>query len=210
MSVKITKIEQQKRKPDRKSIYVDDEFAFGVHDEIILKFGLFEGKEITAAEKKKIVREETKRSAKEAALSLLSYRMRTKKELMERLKRKGFDVELIGEVVEELEAIGLVNDLEFARAWLREKGSSYGSWRIKNELSKKGIDKDVIEKVLEELKPDEFEVAKNLINKWIRTHKYLSEDVLKRRLFGFLVRKGISYDTIKTLNQYIAERLAQN
>ncbi|HID94304.1 MAG TPA: hypothetical protein EYP60_09460 [bacterium (Candidatus Stahlbacteria)] len=210
MSVKITKIEQQKRKPARKSIYVDGEFAFGVHEEIVLKFGLFEGKEITEAEKEKIVREETKRSAKEVALNLLSYRMRTKRELIERLKRKGFETEPIDDAIRELETIGLVNDLEFTRAWLREKGSSYGSWRIKNELVKKGIAKETIEKVLEELKPDEVEVAKNLINKWIRTHKYLSEDVLKRRLFGFLVRKGISYDTIKSLNQYIAERLAQN
>jgi len=208
--VKITRIEQQKRKPSRKSIYADGEYAFGIHEEIILKFGLFEGKEITEDEKDKIVREETKRSAKEAALNLLSYRIRTKKELIGRLQIKGFDTEPIDEAIKELEAMGLVNDLEFARVWLREKGSSYGSWRIKNELRKKGIVKDTIERVLEELKPDEFEVAKNLTDKWIRIHKYLPQDVLKRRLFGFLVRRGISYDTIKTLDQYIAEKLAQN
>jgi regulatory protein len=208
--VKITKIEPQKRKPDRKSIYVDEEFAFGVHEEIVLKFGLFEGKEITKDEKEKIVKAETKRSVKEAALNLLSYRMRTKKDLMTRLKRKGFDIEPINEAIKELETIGLVNDLEFARAWIRERGSSYGSWRIKNELRKKGIAKNTIEKILEELKPDEFETAKNLIDKWIRTHKYLPQDVLKRRLFAFLVRRGISYDTIKSLDQYIAEKLTKN
>lgn len=204
--MQITRIEQQKRKQNRYSIYVDGEFALGVDEEILLSFKLHERMEIDASLLEKITHAEEKRKVKEWALTLLSYRARSKKELVDRLKQKNKRtneqknkrIQFIQEVVNELEALGLINDFEFASIWVRERGKSYGPFRLRNELFKKGIKKEIIDRLLSEF--NELELAKNIAERWLRSHKHLSQLLLKRRLFGFLARRGISYDTIKSLD----------
>ena len=59
--------------------------------------------------------------AREAALRLLAVRARSEGELDDRLKRKGFDERTSAEVVAALKRVGLVDDEDFARAWVDEK-----------------------------------------------------------------------------------------
>lgn len=196
--MRITKIESQKRRPNRKSIYVDGKFAVGVDEEVLFSFNLKEGMEITTPLLEKLIHVEEKRKLKERAFNLLSYRARSKKELIDRLKQKETDPQLINEVINELSAVELINDFEFAQSWVSERGKLYGPFRLRNELIKKGIAKEIIDQVLDEF--NEVEVANKLAAKWINRHKNLAPKVLERRLFGFLARRGISYDTIKSLN----------
>jgi len=198
--MRITKIEIQKRNPNRRSIYVDDEFVAGVDMEVVLSHRLREGTEITKNELERIVYEESKRKVKESALNLLSYRARSIKELRDRLKKKGYEEKCIYEVIDELEEVGLVNDIEFTRAWIRERGKSRGTFKLISELRTKGISKEIIDQVISEAKISDSEVAHNLTKHWIQSHKYLDEKTLKRRLFNFLLRRGINYDTIKELD----------
>jgi regulatory protein len=166
--MRITGIEPQKRRQNRYSIYVDGEFAVGVNEETLFSFRLKEGTEIEASILKEIAYAEEKQKAKEQALNLLSYRARSKKELMDRLKQKGAEIQCINEVL--------------------------------NELSRKGVPKEIIDEVLGKF--NELELAQNIAEKWLSSHKHLSQEVLKRRLFGFLARRGISYDTIKPLDTF--------
>ena len=217
--MKITKLEPQKRHPNRYSIWVDGEFVVGVDQEVVLSLGLMEGLEIGKNELERIFYEESKRKTKEYAFTLLSYRARSKKELISRLKKRGStsgkgcparripiksgageEDKSIDEVMAELEEVGLINDTEFARAWVRERGESRGIFKLRSELFTKGISKEIIDEVLGESRISEIEVAQNLTEHWLRSHKHLPEDVIRRRLFGFLARRGISYDTIKSLD----------
>ncbi|MDI6839621.1 MAG: RecX family transcriptional regulator [bacterium] len=198
--MQITKIEIQKRNPNRRSIYVDGKFVAGVDMEVIISHRLKEGMEITKSELERIIYGESKRKGKEYALNLLSYRARSSKEIKDRLKKKGYEQRCISEVMDELEKVGLVNDIEFARTWIRERGKSRGTFKLISELTTKGIAKEVIDEVLLERKTTDTEVAQNLTKHWIKSHKYLDEKILKRRLFNFLLRRGISYDTIKELD----------
>ncbi len=201
--MRITKIEPQKRKQNRYSIYIDGEFALGVNEEILLSFKLKEEMEIDTPLLEKITYAEEKQKVKEQALNLLSYRARSKKELTDRLKQKGAEVQCIDEVLANLESLGLINDLEFAKIWARERGKSYGPFKLRNELSRKGVSKEIIDKVLSEF--SELELAQNITERWLNSHKHLSDEVLNRRLFGFLARRGISYDTIKSLDIFNRE-----
>lgn len=195
--MRITKIDSQKRKANRKSIYIDGKFAVGVDEEVFFSFNLKEGMEITPSLLERLIYIEEKRKLKEQALNLLSYRARSKKELINRLKQKGTTPQLINEVIIELEAVGLINDFEFAQAWVRERGKLYGPFRLRSELIKKGIAKEIIDQVLNGI--NEVEVANKLAERWLERYKNLAPEVVKRRLFGLLARRGISYDTIKSL-----------
>ncbi|MBI4721853.1 MAG: RecX family transcriptional regulator [Candidatus Stahlbacteria bacterium] len=201
--MKVTKIEPQKHNKNRYSIYVDDKFAIGVDREIVWILNLREEMEVETSMLDKISYTEERRKVKERALHLLTYRARSKKELIDRLKEKGAELNIISDVIEELETIGLVKDTEFAELWVRERSKSYGTFRLRSELIKKGIAKEIIDKTLE-VRPqgetNELDTARSLAQKWIDRHKNLAPDVLKRRLYSFLMRRGISYDTISSLN----------
>jgi regulatory protein len=208
--MEITKIEVQKRHSKRRSIYIDGKYEIGVSEETLLKFGIVEGMRVGNEDIKKIEEYETAVKAREYALLLLSYRPRSEKELITKMRLKGYDAAVIGNVIEMLERAGLVNDLDFARLYISTKKDGMGKYRIRRELIKKGIAKELIEKVFQDAEIDEISTAKNLIAKWTRTHHGLDPFVRKRRLIGFLLRRGISWDTIETLQSYIKTIITQN
>ncbi|MEW6685752.1 MAG: RecX family transcriptional regulator [Candidatus Edwardsbacteria bacterium] len=197
----ITKIERQKRHSKRWSIFIDNQYAFGVDEEIIQRLGLQEDQIVDEKELKKIIFEEEKRKAREYALNLLSIRPRTKKELEQRLKRKEFETEIISKVISRLEEVGLIDDEKFARLWTESRLASkpMGPNRLKEELWQKGISPEIIEESLKEFtnKDEQIGIAKELVKRKTRQYVSLSPEVMKRRLMGFLSRRGFSYEIIK-------------
>ena len=197
--MQITKIKKGKK---RYNIYIDGEFSLAVGDETLLKLDLFNGKEIAEKELSKIITCEEGVRARDYALNLLSYRPRTKRELLRRLKQKKYDVRTAEETVSKLERSGLINDYSFAKLFIETFRDRRGIYRLKNDLFKHGVEKTIIEKVLKEVPVNENKTAKKLIDKWLRTHKTRDEEV-KSRLLNFLSQRGISWDTISELRNYI-------
>ena len=135
-----------------------------------------------------------KKAAEKAALNLLRYRVRSEKELVERLKQKGFDEKIVFEIVEKCKRSGLVDDKIFAylfsydKLTLDKKGPLY----IQNELKRLGVEEDLIVEALEKVKTEvdiymiALEVAKNYYKK--------SSDLLKTK--SYLYRRGFEPDII--------------
>lgn len=199
---RITKIEPQKKNPKRRSVFLDERFAFGLDEEVVYKYGLKTGQELEQKEIDKIIQSETKKEAKDVALKFLSYRMRSEKELRDKLRKKEFAQSLIDEVIKDLKGVNLIDDFEFASAFVRDRISNSPRGRIllKQELWKKGIKKEIVEKVLREyFKGEEKELvlAKELLQKRKKRYEGLDENVAKRRLMSFLLRRGFSYDIVK-------------
>ncbi len=194
----ITKIETQKKRPHRYSVFLDGKFAFGLDDEIAAKFGLKKGQEVNEPTLKKILLGEDENKAKETALRFLSFRRRTEKEIKDKLKQKGFDENIIKRTVEKLKEYDLINDLEFATAWVKERleYKPRGKRLLEQELWKKGIKKEVIKQVLNESCQDEDKSALDLLERIKNRYKNLEPQVAKRRMYGFLLRKGFSYEVI--------------
>jgi regulatory protein len=152
------------------------------------------------------------KKAKDYAFKLLSYRPRSVKEIEDRLKKKDYASKIIFEVVRNLKKLKFLNDKEFARMWVesRIKTRPMGRYRLKQELIQKGIDKDLIEKTLSNYREEEeIELAKELAQRKLkRSYQDLDEITTKRRLYGFLQRRGFSYDTIQEAMKEI--RRAEN
>ncbi len=204
--MKITKIEPQKRRPERRSIWVDGKFCCGISEEVLVKTGLKEEQVITEAQLAELTRREEKRKARDYALNLLEYRMRSERELKDRLKGKGYGDEMIQDLIDHLKRVDLIDDLEFARAWVRNRMATNpkGPHALKNELWKKGVARETIDEVMREFSSDydEGEVALKLARKRFGSHPDLKDPVTRRRLLGFLTRKGFSYETcLKTMEE---------
>ena len=194
----ITKIEAQKRRPNRCSVFIDGKFAFGLGEEVAAKFGLKKGQELNEPTLKRILLGEDENKAKETALRFLSFRRRTEKEIKDKLKQKGFDENIIKRTVEKLKEYDLINDLEFATAWVKERleYKPRGKRLLKQELWKKGIKKEIIDQVLNESCQNEDKSALELLERIKSRYKNLEPQVARRRMYGYLIRRGFTYDVI--------------
>ncbi|MGB2698024.1 MAG: RecX family transcriptional regulator [Candidatus Zixiibacteriota bacterium] len=204
----VTRIETQRRNPKRKSIYLNQKFAFGLDQETLFKHGLRVGDHLTDEEIEKILQSEKKRKAKEAALSLLSYRARSENEISQKLKKKGYDQNSIKEVIADLKRVNLLDDYEFACLWIKDRlrNRPRGVALLRQELKRKGIEKESIEKALDEFYPEESEpkIASELIRKRQKRYQSLDKKLARKRMSDFLLRRGFSYEVVKeAINVFI-------
>lgn len=156
-------------------------------------------------ERERTVQDETDPDAcREAALKLIERTRRTRTDLSRRLKEKGFAAATIGDVLDRLAEVGLVDDVEFARAWLSGRwGRRPSGWRrLLQELRGKGIaEADVIRarELLTERggAPDEVASAAKLVAQARRRYAALEPRVQRQRLYALLARHGYDGDTIR-------------
>ena len=141
---------------------------------------------------------------KTAALKLLSYRARSRKEMAEKLQRKGFDSVQIEGVIRLLETAGLINDSALAVDLLRYsvERKSLGNKGIRVFLASRGIERGLIDKTLSAHSPESEEnAARAFAERRLKTLKKYPPEVIKRRLWGMLQRRGFSSEVVnKTVN----------
>lgn len=196
----ITAIEKQKQSKSRCNIFIDGKFAFGVHEDIIVRFNLLKniGTDISDDFIDEILKAEERHKALDYAYLLLSYRSRSTKEIFSRLRDKGIMTEVIEETIEYLKKLGYINDVEFAKVLIRDRQclKKVGKNLIKQELIHKGVSKDIIQELVEGTTDDnnEYERAKYLATKKISSYRKDDQRARQRKLYAFLIRKGYSYD----------------
>ncbi len=153
--------------------------------------------------------EEEVQRAREAAFRLLAVRARSAGELRSRLRRKDFAGEIVEEVIADLQSKGYQSDEEFARQYAREKweGSGWGPRRMHRALAEKGIAAALREQVVEETYGDADLVAAiiPMARKRWRSTQGLPEETRRRRLTGFLQRRGYDWGTIRQVMERVRE-----
>jgi regulatory protein len=107
---------------------------------------------------------------------------------------------VIETVMDHLFRLGYVDDRKFACQWAasRARLQCHGRRRIEQELRQKGVNRETIHDALAETVPleGERETARTVAEKKLRTMKSLEPEARKRRLAGFLERKGFPHEII--------------
>ena len=198
---KITSIEPQKRNPHRRSIFLDGEFAFGLDEELVFKYGLHEGDELDGTELITIIAAEEKKYARDLALRFLSYRARSEKEVRDRLHKAGVGDETVESVLDDLKQAKLLDDRQFVIAFVHDKMTlrPVGPLLIRQELFKLGIRDALIDLAIEEAfrEKTQVAVALELLIKRYPQVKQLDWLKAKKRLVDFLCRRGFKWEVIK-------------
>lgn len=197
--MKITKIQPQKYRKDRVNIYIDGEFALGLMADIQYKYGLEEGMEIEEEFLEEILLKEEIARAQNIALRFLGYRQRSKKEIVDRLAKEGFDDDIIETCLDYLKEYKLVDDLEFAQSFVEDKinFNNHGPSRIRYDLYRKGIGDEIIDQVLVEDEESQYRRALDLGKKRIRSYRNDDRNGQYRKLGGYLQRRGFSYGVVR-------------
>jgi regulatory protein len=206
MDYRITALKVQKKNPNRVSVYLDGEFAFGVSR--IVAAWLRVDQVLTDEKITSIKQQETQEAALQRALLLLSYRPRAEAEIRQRLEKAGFDVEVTDQVVERLRATGLVQDANFARDWVENRGAfrPRSHKLLAYELRRKGVTEDAIQQALDQTNSDD-ELAYQAAVRYARKLSGTEFDEFHRRLLAYLGRRGFSYGTAAPIVQRVWQEL---
>lgn len=210
---KVTSVERQKKNPKRFNIFLDGEFAFGADEDLVVNFRLITGKVIEPQELEKILFEAQVGKLMEKMYGLFAIRGRSEKEVRDKLRIKNAelrikDKEQISEIViesliERLKQKGLINDLEFAKAWVdaRRKSKHKSISAIKSELFQKGIHKEIIAQVVSEQVAgySEEELAQQALEKKLKSWTSLTSVEFKKKSYEFLARRGFDYSIISVV-----------
>ncbi len=197
----ITDIRTERIKRRRgRVIYFDDESTLTITEETYLRIGLAVGQSIDTVQLHDIELTDGTTRAREQALCLINYRMRTRKELEQRLRQKEWSSEIITQVVNRLEESGIVDDKRFAHMWVDERLrlKPVGLNRLRQELRRKGIDPDTAESALKEYDDRDEEVSRayDLLHRRSNQYAALEPTVAHRRMSGFLARRGFDHGII--------------
>lgn len=140
------------------------------------------------------------KKALEYAFLLLKYRLRSEKELVERLRRKKFSEALVKQTLDFLKEKKFVDDRAFARAWVASRlGRPLGVRRLSQELRLKGIAKRDIDEAVEEQARqgyDEAQTLRDIVAARLARLKGLDAATVKNRLYAYLARRGYSPEAI--------------
>ena len=224
MKQKITSIQEVPELPEHQQLFLNDTLFVVIHASLIEKFGLRIGLEIEAETIEKIIAADEVMRAKNYALKLLREekdntaadesenprptgkpKIYTKSEMEQCLEREGFSSAAIETSIAELIHSGHIRDRKYAENWIvrRQKSNPRGKTLLKNELLDKGIDRETAEQVVAKVETeDETKVALEIAQKRAKQYKRLPVHVAKRRLHGFLARRGFGSEVVRyVLNQ---------
>jgi regulatory protein len=199
----VTKIAEQKKRANRRSVFLDGAFAFGVNVNVVARFRLREGMSLTAEQVAEIGQGEVRQECLDQALKLLAGRLHSRAELRRKLMRGEYGEQIVSGVIEDLVRLGYLDDERFARtkAMSVVQHKHHGRRRAKAELMKAGIKSDVAEKALGEVYEgqDTVALARQLAMKQAPRLRKLEPQVARRRLMGMLQRRGFDYDDIRAV-----------
>lgn len=191
------RIDALKNSPDRAGRYwvtFDDGTRLVLYRQTVEDFGLYIGKELSEAELEDLHTAAGKMSAKMRAVRIVSAASVSKRDLEERLVRKGEDPDQAKEAVQWMEELHLLDDRNTAEAVVHSCISKgYGLARAKQALYEKRIPKQYWEEALEDY-PDQMEK----IEAFLRSRLDAESDAKQiKRAIDALLRRGHSYGTIK-------------
>jgi len=202
---KITAIEVQKNNPNRVNIHLDEEFAFGL-DRFVAAW-LSIGQALDEEKIAKLQAEDASEKAYQQAMLFLSYRARSESEIRKNLEKHEIPQTVIEETVERLRQARLVDDGQFAQAWVANRSEFRPRSRraLAVELKQKGLAEADITSATEAV--DEESLAYAAAQKRVRRLDGLEWPEFRKKLSEFLARRGFGYEIIApTVKRLWAER----
>ena len=149
-----------------------------------------EGSYVPEALYQKLLNEIVGIRAKKRALFLLEKMDRTEAQLYDKLRQNGYPEECVTAAVEYVKSYHYIDDLRYAKTYVRYHQQKKSRQRLKMDLIQKGVAKHTIEQALEEeFASDEREKIKALLEK--KHYDSVRADAKEQqRMYQFLLRRG--------------------
>jgi regulatory protein len=198
----VTGLAEHPRRKGRIIVTVDGANAGLLTLDLVTELGLREGMELDWGARHALALAARRTAVLDKALDLLAVRARSSSELRQRLRRRDADATDIAWVLERLVAQGYIDDAQFARQYARTRivGGGVSRRRLQDELYRRGVERETateaIDDTLADVRLDEHSAALEAARKRLRSLGGLDAAVVRRRLYGFLARRGYEPDVV--------------
>ena len=152
-----------------------------------------------------LINEDNFENAKSKIFNYINFKLRTKKEIYNKLISYKINEEQIKEIMDFLERNEVYNDKLYAKSYINDmlELKKWSIKKIKYELIRKGIDEYLLEDIFYEMNINddiEFQNALYLIkNKYKNMDFSNLEYKDKNKIYNYLSYRGFSYDTISSV-----------
>lgn len=191
-------------KGEKMHLHIDGEYFITVDNGYLAELGVYNGMNVDFEEIANLREKIGVRRAYNKAVELLSRRDHSKKELIDKLRQKGYG-EFAFQAIEKLIDYGYINDRRFAFSFTDElvRLKSYGKKRLEQELCRKGIERDIISEVVCEYDFSAEKLTELIERKYYR---YLNDEKGVNKTVNALLRLGYTYGEIRDAMKDIKDR----
>ena len=209
VSMRVAHIQTWPQDPSIVGVHVEGAGTYRLGAETAGRLGLREGADVDSALLARVATATSIREGTLAALRLLQRRLRSRAELNAGLRRRGLSPPQVAAILSDLERAGWIDDRRFARLWIEDRMAlrPRGSRALRAELRVRGVAPDIIEATLGHLISPEREdgVALEQARRRVERLRNLAPDVARRRLVGWLQRRGFGGGAIARALRVLAD-----
>lgn len=177
-------------------MFLEDGACLKITEQELLDFGLRAGDELDETTLARLKEAAGVSNVKATAADLIGKRAMSRTSLEKKLKEKGASEADARYAAEWLEAIGAINDADYAALLARHYGEmGYGPQRVRDKLYEKGVPRELWDEALDQL-PEGGEQIDRFLQSKLRGRT--PDEKEKKRLTDALLRRGYSWGDVKS------------
>ncbi len=193
--MRIERVEASRRKRGRVLVFLEDGACLKITEQELLDFGLRAGDRLDGEALARLKEAAGISNVKVTAADLVGKRAMSRRELERKLAERGASQAEARYAAEWLEAIGAIDDGDYAALLARHYGQmGWGPARVREKLREKGVPRELWEEALEELPAAEGQIDAFLSGK---LRDRTPDDRERKRLSDALLRRGFSWGDVK-------------
>ena len=187
---------KQKGKSEEYYIEIDNTIKGTLQLETIYKHKIKVGSEISEQEFLQIKEESDRLTCFSKALSYISSRLKTEKQMKTYLLGKGYSFNTVNEAIEKLKEYGYLNDEYYAKTFAEIASKNKGKLYVKQQLLFKGVKGEIVNNLMQTMDSD-IEACQIVASKWLKNKTLPLDKKDKEKLYRFLLSRGFEYETIR-------------
>lgn len=204
----IERIEASRHKKGRVLVFLEDGACLRITEQELLDFGLRSGDELDDKTLQKLKEAAGVSNVKATAADLVGKRAMSRRDLERKLQDRGASETEARYAAEWMEAIGAINDADYAAVLARHCADlGYGPQRVREKLYEKGVPRELWDDALDTL-PDSAGQIDAFLERKLRGRVLDQRE--KKRLCDALLRRGFSWGDIRAAWSRLGAEITEN
>ncbi|WP_297710089.1 regulatory protein RecX [Dysosmobacter sp.] len=204
----IERIEASRHKKGRVLVFLEDGACLRITEQELLDFGLRSGDELDDKTLQKLKEAAGVSNVKATAADLVGKRAMSRRDLERKLQDRGASETEARYAAEWMEAIGAINDADYAAVLARHCADlGYGPQRVREKLYEKGVPRELWDDALDTL-PDSAGQIDAFLERKLRGR--VPDQREKKRLCDALLRRGFSWGDIRAAWSRLGAEITEN
>ena len=204
----IERIEASRHKKGRVLVFLEDGACLRITEQELLDFGLRSGDELDDKTLQKLKEAAGVSNVKATAADLVGKRAMSRRDLERKLQDRGASETEARYAAEWMEAIGAINDADYAAVLARHCADlGYGPQRVREKLYEKGVPRELWDDALDTL-PDSAGQIDAFLERKLRGR--VPDQREKKRLCDALLRRGFSWGDIGAAWSRLGAEITEN